>query len=134
MRPWLKIQRYFRRKPVRFFSFILLYLTAGSLVFLHSGFSGTSVASGPGGRHAPLAAADRATTTSVRSFDYIRRSFKDTRTTRKYEGVRTKAKISKETEEGRGKQNRLLLTKWFIDCMNDEIRQALASSSLCWPK
>uniref|UniRef100_A0A8C9X170 WSC domain containing 2 n=1 Tax=Sander lucioperca TaxID=283035 RepID=A0A8C9X170_SANLU len=27
----LKIQRYFRRKPVRFFSLILLYLTAGSL-------------------------------------------------------------------------------------------------------
>ncbi|XP_028852978.1 sialate:O-sulfotransferase 2 [Denticeps clupeoides] len=35
----LKVQRYFRRKPVRFFSFILLYLTAGSLVFLHSSFS-----------------------------------------------------------------------------------------------
>ncbi|KAG2471257.1 WSC domain-containing protein 2 [Polypterus senegalus] len=36
----LKLQRYFRRKPVRFFSFIILYLTAGSLVFLHSGFAG----------------------------------------------------------------------------------------------
>ncbi|XP_010602292.1 WSC domain-containing protein 2 [Fukomys damarensis] len=37
---WLKFQRYFRRKPVRFFTFLALYLTAGSLVFLHSGFVG----------------------------------------------------------------------------------------------
>ncbi|MGH0149504.1 UNVERIFIED_CONTAM: hypothetical protein FKN15_035001 [Acipenser sinensis] len=38
----LKLQRYFRRKPVRFFSFIILYLTAGSLAFLHSSFAGES--------------------------------------------------------------------------------------------
>ncbi|XP_058995650.1 sialate:O-sulfotransferase 2 isoform X2 [Mustela nigripes] len=37
---WFKFQRYFRRKPVRFFTFLVLYLTAGSLVFLHSGFVG----------------------------------------------------------------------------------------------
>ncbi|XP_066116400.1 sialate:O-sulfotransferase 2 isoform X2 [Saccopteryx bilineata] len=37
---WFKFQRYFRRKPVRFFTFLVLYLTAGSLVFLHSGFGG----------------------------------------------------------------------------------------------
>ncbi|XP_073169680.1 sialate:O-sulfotransferase 2 isoform X2 [Lepidochelys kempii] len=36
----VKFQRYFRRKPVRFFTLIVLYLTAGSLVFLHSGFAG----------------------------------------------------------------------------------------------
>lgn len=36
----LKFQRYFRRKPIRFFTLIALYLTAGSLVFLHAGFSG----------------------------------------------------------------------------------------------
>ncbi|XP_006010796.1 sialate:O-sulfotransferase 2 isoform X2 [Latimeria chalumnae] len=36
----LKFQRFFRRKPIRFFTFIILYLTAGSLVFLHSGFVG----------------------------------------------------------------------------------------------
>ncbi|XP_015499021.1 WSC domain-containing protein 2 [Parus major] len=36
----LKFQRYFRRKPVRFFTLLALYLAAGSLVFLHSGFSG----------------------------------------------------------------------------------------------
>ncbi|XP_043924352.1 WSC domain-containing protein 2 isoform X2 [Protopterus annectens] len=36
----VKCHRYFRRKPVRFFTFIILYLTAGSLVFLHSGFVG----------------------------------------------------------------------------------------------
>ncbi|XP_061624362.1 sialate:O-sulfotransferase 2 isoform X2 [Phyllopteryx taeniolatus] len=43
----VKIQRYFRRKPVRFFTLILLYLTAGSLVFLHAGIVGDS---GPGRR------------------------------------------------------------------------------------
>ncbi|XP_068937493.1 sialate:O-sulfotransferase 2 [Petaurus breviceps papuanus] len=37
---WVKFQRYFRRKPVRFFTLVALYLTAGSLVFLHSGFVG----------------------------------------------------------------------------------------------
>ncbi|XP_060048929.1 sialate:O-sulfotransferase 2 isoform X2 [Erinaceus europaeus] len=37
---WLKVQRYLRRKPVRFFTFLALYLMAGSLVFLHSGFGG----------------------------------------------------------------------------------------------
>lgn len=40
---WFKFQRcfrYFRRKPVRFFTLLALYLTAGSLVFLHSGFVG----------------------------------------------------------------------------------------------
>ncbi|XP_007900007.2 WSC domain-containing protein 2 isoform X1 [Callorhinchus milii] len=38
----LKIQRYFRRKPIRFFSFIIVYLMAGSLAYLHSGFVGDS--------------------------------------------------------------------------------------------
>ncbi|XP_044541391.1 WSC domain-containing protein 2 [Gracilinanus agilis] len=37
---WVKFQRYFRRTPVRFFTLVALYLTAGSLVFLHSGFVG----------------------------------------------------------------------------------------------
>ncbi|XP_039514144.1 WSC domain-containing protein 2 [Pimephales promelas] len=51
----LKIHRYFRRKPVRFFTFILLYLTAGSLVFLHSGFSSdTSTTSASGSGRDPL--------------------------------------------------------------------------------
>lgn len=36
----VKFQRYFRRKPIRFFTLIALYLTAGSLVFLHAGFTG----------------------------------------------------------------------------------------------
>ncbi|XP_053136371.1 WSC domain-containing protein 2 isoform X2 [Hemicordylus capensis] len=35
----VKFQRYFRRKPIRFFTLIALYLTAGSLVFLHTGFT-----------------------------------------------------------------------------------------------
>ncbi|XP_029018116.1 WSC domain-containing protein 2 isoform X1 [Betta splendens] len=47
LKPLLRVQRYFCRKPVRFFSLILLYLTAGSLVLLHSGFVGDG---GPGGR------------------------------------------------------------------------------------
>ncbi|XP_061134924.1 sialate:O-sulfotransferase 2 isoform X1 [Syngnathus typhle] len=41
-KPLLKIQRYFRRKPIRFFTLSLLYLTAGSLVFLHAGIGGDS--------------------------------------------------------------------------------------------
>nr|XP_033813303.1 WSC domain-containing protein 2 [Geotrypetes seraphini]XP_033813304.1 WSC domain-containing protein 2 [Geotrypetes seraphini] len=42
----MKFQRYFRRKPIRFFTFIVLYLTAGSLVFIHSGFAGRPLVSG----------------------------------------------------------------------------------------
>lgn len=49
----VKLQRYFRRKPVRFFTLLALYLAAGSLVFLHSGFAGeptvTGTQRGPGG-------------------------------------------------------------------------------------
>ncbi|XP_065502569.1 sialate:O-sulfotransferase 2 [Caloenas nicobarica] len=42
----VKLQRYFRRKPVRFFTLLALYLTAGSLVFLHSGFAGEPTVTG----------------------------------------------------------------------------------------
>lgn len=42
----VKLQRYFRRKPVRFFTLLALYLAAGSLVFLHSGFTGESTVTG----------------------------------------------------------------------------------------
>ncbi|XP_075424242.1 sialate:O-sulfotransferase 2 isoform X1 [Ascaphus truei] len=41
----VKFQRYFRRKPIRFFTFIVLYLTAGSVVFLHAGFEGEHIVS-----------------------------------------------------------------------------------------
>uniref|UniRef100_A0A8C5LI11 WSC domain containing 2 n=1 Tax=Leptobrachium leishanense TaxID=445787 RepID=A0A8C5LI11_9ANUR len=41
----VKFQRYFRRKPVRFFTFIIFYLTAGSVVFLHATFEGEHVVS-----------------------------------------------------------------------------------------
>lgn len=98
-RPLLKIQRYFRRKPVRFFSFILLYLTAGSLVFLHSGFSGDS---GSGGGHGPLASVEAAASTSADGLGTVRRAFKDTRTTRRFGLAWANARNSKETEEGRG--------------------------------
>uniref|UniRef100_A0A8C9VPG6 WSC domain containing 2 n=2 Tax=Scleropages formosus TaxID=113540 RepID=A0A8C9VPG6_SCLFO len=46
VRPLLRLQRYFRRKPVRFFTFILVYLMAGSLVFLHAGFMSDTTARG----------------------------------------------------------------------------------------
>nr|BDD89481.1 WSC domain-containing protein 2 [Oryzias latipes] len=54
-KPLLKIQRYFRRKPVRFFSLILLYLTAGSLVFLHSGIIGDNFPGTRGSRDSVVA-------------------------------------------------------------------------------
>ncbi|KFW62595.1 WSC domain-containing protein 2, partial [Pygoscelis adeliae] len=47
----VKLQRYFRRKPVRFFTLLALYLAAGSLVFLHSGFAGEPTVSGS--QHGP---------------------------------------------------------------------------------
>lgn len=99
-RPLLKIQRYFRRKPVRFFSFILLYLTAGSLVFLHSGFSADS---GSGGGHGPLASVMGRMATSAEGLGNVRRAFKDTQTTRRFGLTWTKARINKEPEEGRGR-------------------------------
>ena len=53
----VKLQRYFRRKPVRFFTLLALYLAAGSLVFLHSGFAGeptvTGSERGPGAGEGP---------------------------------------------------------------------------------
>ncbi|KAF1433274.1 WSC domain-containing protein 2, partial [Spheniscus mendiculus] len=53
----VKLQRYFRRKPVRFFTLLALYLAAGSLVFLHSGFAGeptvTGSQHGPGAGEGP---------------------------------------------------------------------------------
>ncbi|KAM9259610.1 sialate:O-sulfotransferase 2 [Cariama cristata] len=53
----VKLQRYFRRKPVRFFTLLALYLAAGSLVFLHSGFTReptvTGSQRGPGAGEGP---------------------------------------------------------------------------------
>ncbi|GAA6087115.1 AP-4 complex subunit epsilon-1 isoform X2 [Tachysurus ichikawai] len=100
-RPLLKIQRYFRRKPVRFFSFILLYLTAGSLVFLHSGFAGDSGSSGGRG---PLASVGGGMATSAEGLGIVRRAFSDIRTTRRLGLTWTKARTrEKEPEEGRGR-------------------------------
>ncbi|MBZ3887954.1 WSC domain-containing protein 2 [Sciurus carolinensis] len=42
---WFKFQRYFWRKPVCFFTFLVLYPTTGSLVFLHSDLVGQSAVS-----------------------------------------------------------------------------------------
>lgn len=79
-KPLLKIQRYFRRKPVRFFSLILLYLTAGSLVFLHSGFVGDSGPRARGGRD-PVVASEMGSRTlsDTRGLGIISRVFKETR-------------------------------------------------------
>ncbi|XP_059844447.1 sialate:O-sulfotransferase 2-like isoform X2 [Hypanus sabinus] len=47
----IKIHRCFRRKPLRFFTFIMVYLMAGSLVFLHSGFVEDSTITGRASPH-----------------------------------------------------------------------------------
>ncbi|XP_027889706.1 sialate:O-sulfotransferase 2 [Xiphophorus couchianus] len=80
-KPLLRIQRYFCRKPVRFFSLILLYLTAGSLVFLHSGFVGDSGPSTRGGRDSVVAseAGGRASSSDTRGLGIMSRVFKETR-------------------------------------------------------
>lgn len=78
----LKIQRYFRRKPVRFFSLILLYLTAGSLVFLHSGFVGNSGPGARGGSRDAVVASEMGSRTSMsdtRGLGIMSRVFKETR-------------------------------------------------------
>ncbi|KAA8592245.1 hypothetical protein FQN60_017700 [Etheostoma spectabile] len=78
----LKIQRYFRRKPVRFFSLILLYLTAGSLVFLHSGFVGNSGPGARGGSRDAVVASEVGSRTSrsdTRGLGIMSRVFKETR-------------------------------------------------------
>ncbi|XP_040051909.2 sialate:O-sulfotransferase 2 [Gasterosteus aculeatus] len=80
-KPLLKLQRYFRRKPVRFFSFILLYLTAGSLVFLHSGFVGGGGPGAGGGRNSVVASetGSRASAAGTRGLGIMSRVFKETR-------------------------------------------------------
>lgn len=93
----LKIQRYFRRKPVRFFSLILLYLTAGSLVFLHAGFIGES---GPGGRWRrdnAVASGNPNSLSDTRGLGIVRRGFKE-RTGRRY-GPPWMKKTSEERQE-----------------------------------
>ncbi|XP_072101750.1 sialate:O-sulfotransferase 2-like isoform X2 [Mobula birostris] len=47
----IKIHRCFHRKPLRFFTFIMVYLMAGSLLFLHSGFVGDSTVAGRASPH-----------------------------------------------------------------------------------
>ncbi|XP_010771020.1 probable tRNA N6-adenosine threonylcarbamoyltransferase [Notothenia coriiceps] len=80
-KPLLKIQRYFRRKPIRFFSLILLYLTAGSLVFLHSGFVGESRSGARGGRDSLVASekGGRTSLSDARGLGIMSRVFKETR-------------------------------------------------------
>lgn len=105
-KPLLKIQRYFCRKPVRFFSLILLYLTAGSLVFLHSGFVGDS---GPGarGRRDSVVAAEMGSRTSsskTRELGIMSRVFRETHRSGRRYGRPWMKKIRHEGREmvGRG--------------------------------
>ncbi|XP_056143964.1 sialate:O-sulfotransferase 2 [Lampris incognitus] len=105
-RPLLKIQRYFRRKPVRFFSLILLYLTAGSLVFLHSGFVGESSSGTSGGRD-PLVASEMGSQTSPsdnRGLGIMSRVFKETRRSGRRYGPPWMKKTGQDRQnfEGRG--------------------------------
>lgn len=83
VKPLLKIQRYLCRKPVRFFSLILLYLTAGSLVFLHSGIMWDGPGGGRGdGRGDSVVAAEmagRTTLSHVRGLGLMSRVFKENR-------------------------------------------------------
>ncbi|KAK6306324.1 hypothetical protein J4Q44_G00232490 [Coregonus suidteri] len=106
-RPLLKIQRYFRRKPVRFFSFILLYLTAGSLVFLHSGFVGDSSTGANGGRD-PLVASEmgnRAASSDGRRVGMMGRVFKENRrpTPRRYSPPWMKGAAGKDSHDWRAR-------------------------------
>ncbi|XP_043757462.1 WSC domain-containing protein 2 isoform X2 [Cervus elaphus] len=74
---WFKFQRYFRRKPVRFFTFLVLYLTAGSLVFLHSGFVGQPAVSQNQANPAAGAPAEGAELTFLGDLN-LGRGFRDT--------------------------------------------------------
>ncbi|XP_036382942.1 WSC domain-containing protein 2 [Megalops cyprinoides] len=98
-RPLLKLQRYFRRKPVRFFSFIILYLTAGSLVFLHAGFTGQTTGSG----RDPLAPETSNGASDGRGFSLIGRVFRETRRPmRRYGPPWLKSTTQDAAERGRG--------------------------------
>ncbi|XP_055743069.1 WSC domain-containing protein 2 isoform X2 [Salvelinus fontinalis] len=106
-RPLLKIQRYFRRKPVRFFSFILLYLTAGSLVFLHSGFVGDNSTGANGGRD-PLVASEmgnRVASSDGRRVGMMGRVFKENRrpTPRRYGPPWMKGAAGKDSHDWRAR-------------------------------
>lgn len=103
-KPLLKIQRYFRRKPVRFFSLILLYLTAGSLVFLHSGFVGDSGPGARGGRDSVVALemGSRTSSSDSRGLGIMRRVFKETRRSGRRYGPPWMKKTGQETERRGG--------------------------------
>lgn len=105
----MKIQRYFRRKPLRFFSLILLYFTAGSLVFLHAGFIGES---GPGGRRRrdnAVASGNPSSLSDARGLGIIRRGFKE-RTGRRY-GPPWMKQASEERQEA-ARRGRDYTTNW----------------------
>lgn len=97
----LKIQRYFRRKPVRFFSLILLYLTAGSLVFLHSGFVGDSGPVGRGSRDsvAVVETGSRTSSSDSRRLGIMGRVFKETRKSSRRYGPPWMKKTGREGRE-----------------------------------
>lgn len=100
-KPLLKIQRYFRRKPVRFFSLILLYLTAGSLVLLHSGFVGDSSPAARGGRDSVVASemGGQASLSDTRGLGIISRVFKETHRSGRRYGPRWMKRVGQARQE-----------------------------------
>lgn len=103
VKPLLKIQRYFCRKPIRFFSLILLYLTAGSLVFLHSGIMGDSGPGSRGARNSVVASemASRTPLSHIRGLGIMSRVFKETRKSGRRFGPPWMKKTGQEETEGK---------------------------------
>lgn len=103
VKPLLKIQRYFCRKPIRFFSLILLYLTAGCLVFLHSGIMGDSGPGSRGARNSVVASemASRTPLSHIRGLGIMSRVFKETRKSGRRFGPPWMKKTGQEETEGK---------------------------------
>ncbi len=127
-KPLLKIQRYFRRKPVRFFSLILLYLTAGSLVFLHSGFVGDSSPGARAGRDSVVAAemGSRTSLSDARGLGIMSRVFKETRRSGRRFGPPWMKKARQENPENA----RTTINSWISNKTENLIQDTLPPGAL----
>ncbi|XP_075882109.1 sialate:O-sulfotransferase 2 [Nelusetta ayraudi] len=81
-----RIRGFFQRKPFRFFSLILLYLSAGSLAFLYSGFNTDDKLGSERGSNSQLPSAARGQVylSDARGFGTVRRVFEERRTERRF--------------------------------------------------
>lgn len=81
-----RIRGFFRRKPFRFFSLILLYFCAGSLAFFYSGFNGDDELGSERGANSQLPSAARSQVylSDARGFGTVRRVFEERRTERRF--------------------------------------------------